>query len=178
MKARVAAALVVAAAALSPQPAAAGATETSGEILRWAIPAAALGLAWQREDRAGLGQFAWAYAAAAGTTLVLKAAVDEERPDGGGDDAFPSGHAATAFAGAAVLQRRYGWATAWPAWLLATWTGYTRVESDEHDWGDVAGGAAVGIAAAWLFVEPAQGVKIEPAAVGGDGLGLKVSLRW
>lgn len=177
MRTRLAAILAVAVVTLMPRPAAAGGTETSGEVLRWAIPAAALGAAWHRDDAAGIRQFLWAYGAAAATTLALKAMVDDERPDGGGNDAFPSGHATTAFAGAAVLQRRYGWSSAWPAWLLAAWTGYTRVASDEHDWEDVAGGAAVGIAAAWLFVEPAEGMKIQPAAVG-DGLGVEISLRW
>lgn len=156
----------------------ADAVEASGEILRAAIPVAALGVAWHRDDREGLGQFLLAYGATVGATLALKATVNEARPDGSGDDAFPSGHAATAFAGAAVLQRRYGWRTAWPAWVLAAWTGWTRVDADEHDWADVAGGAAVAAASAWLLVEPRNDVLVAPAVLPDGGLGLTVSGRF
>lgn len=152
--------------------------ETSGDVLRAAIPLAALGVAWHRDDDEGLEQFLWAYGATVGGTLVLKEVVDKERPDGSDDDAFPSGHAATAFVGAAVLQRRYGWRTAWPAWVLAAWTGWTRVDADEHDWADVAGGAAVGVASAWIFVEPVENLRIAPAALPGGAVGIGIAGRW
>lgn len=151
--------------------------ETSGDVLRAAIPLAALAVAWQRDDRQGLESFLWTYGATAALTLGTRALVDDERPDGSGDDAFPSGHAATAFAGAAVLQRRYGWRTAWPAWVLAGYTGWTRVDVDAHDWTDVAGGALLGIASAWLVVEPLDGVQAGVAPVAG-GPGLVLSARW
>ena len=57
-------------------------------------------------------------------------------------DAFPSGHAATAFQGAAFIHRRYGIRRAWPAYVLATFTAWTRVDADEHDTADVLAGAA------------------------------------
>jgi len=172
------AALLVLVLACPPGARAGDGIETSGDVLRAAIPLAALGVAWHRDDDEGLEQFLWACGVTVGGTLVLKEAVDKERPDGSGDDAFPSGHAATAFVGAAVLQRRYGWRTAWPAWVLAAWTGWTRVDADEHDWADVAGGAAVGVASAWIFVEPVENLRIAPAALPGGAVGIGIAGRW
>jgi len=176
---RLAAVWLLATGLASPAPAGAGdAVEISGDVLRAAIPLAAFGIAWYRDDRQGLEQFLWASGATVGATLVLKEVVEKDRPDGSDDDAFPSGHAATAFLGAAVLQRRYGWGTAWPAWLLAAWTGWTRVDADEHDWADVAGGAAVGVASAWIFVEPTENLRIAPAALPGGAVGIGIAARW
>jgi membrane-associated phospholipid phosphatase len=82
---------------------------------------------------------------------LLKGVVDKNRPDGSGDDAFPSGHASTAFQSAAFLHRRYGMRTAWPAYALATFVGWSRIDADKHDSSDVLAGAAIGIASSvWL----------------------------
>ena len=70
-----------------------------------------------------------------------------------GDDAFPSGHASSAFQGAAFIQRRYGIKQAWPAYVLATYTGWTRVDADKHDTTDVLAGAALGIASSFVFAK-------------------------
>jgi len=40
---------------------------------------------------------------------------------------------------------RYGWAYSAPAYALAAFTGYSRVESDHPYWRDVAAGAGIGI---------------------------------
>ena len=53
---------------------------------------------------------------------VLKPLVDRTRPDGG-HQWFPSGHTASAFAGAAFLQMRYGWALGAPAYAVASFVG-------------------------------------------------------
>jgi membrane-associated phospholipid phosphatase len=44
-----------------------------------------------------------------GIAQGLKHSVHERRPDGSGNDSFPSGHAAVSFAAAATIHRRYGW---------------------------------------------------------------------
>lgn len=148
--------------------------ETSGDVLRVAIPLAAYGLAWQRDDAPGRRQFLWAFAATVASTYGLKAAIKKERPNGDDSDAFPSGHTSSAFAGAAFLHRRYGLSDAWPAYLLAAYTGWTRVDSDNHDTWDVVGGAALAIGWNWWLVKPRGSVAIEPVA--GSGLvGLRIS---
>ena len=89
--------------------------ETSGDILRVAIPVAAWGVAWHREDSDGQRRFAYAMAGTLASTYALKKVVDKNRPNGD-DEAFPSGHAATAFSGASFIHRRYGFREALP-WL-------------------------------------------------------------
>src|SRR5690606_19571455 len=124
-----------------------------GDVLRVALPAAAFALTIKRDDRDGRRQFYRSFAANVGATLLLKEAVDKGRPDGTDDDAFPSGHASMAFQGAAFIHRRYGIRTAWPAYALATATGWTRIDADEHDEADVLAGAALGIAASFLLTD-------------------------
>jgi len=155
---------------------AADTVETSGDVLRVVIPAAAFGIAWQRHDDAGMRQFLKAFAGAAATTYVLKPVIDQERPNGD-SNGFPSGHATTAFAGAAFLHRRYGWHDAWWAYVLAGYTGWTRIDADEHDTGDVLGGAAVAIAWNWWQVSPWQSVDLQPS-VDGDAVALRFRGRW
>ena len=155
---------------------AADAVETSGDILRVAIPVAAVGFAWRRDDHEGMWQFAKAFAGAAATTYVLKPVIDQERPNGD-SNGFPSGHATTAFAGAAFLHRRYGWRDAWWAYVLAGYTGWTRIDADEHDTGDVLGGAAVAIAWNWWQVSPWERVDLRPV-IDGDTVALRFSGRW
>ena len=155
----------------------ADAVETSGHILRWAIPAAAAGVAWRRDDREGLKQYAWAFGGTAVSTLALKAAIDKDRPNDSDNDAFPSGHTATAFAGATFLHRRYGWRDAAPAYLLSAYVGWTRIHADEHEIEDVLGGAALAAAWTWWQDDPLPGVAVTPALTR-DGLQLRFAARW
>src|SRR5262249_16283922 len=71
----------------------------------------------------------------------LKPTIDRTRPNGG-HQSFPSGHAASAFAGAAFLQRRYGWRIGVPAGLLASFAAWSRVESREPYTSDALAGPA------------------------------------
>jgi membrane-associated phospholipid phosphatase len=150
--------------------------ETSGDVLRAAIPAAAFVLTFTKDDRDGRSQFYKSFGATVGATLLLKELVDKDRPDGSDNDAFPSGHASTAFQGASFIHRRYGFGTAWPAWVLAAYTGWTRLDADEHDEADVLAGAALGIASSFLFVDRYE--HLEVAFTGGDGFGIRFSGRF
>lgn len=151
-------------------------TETSGDVLRVAIPAAAYAIAWRRDDDEGRKQFLRSFAATVASAYALKKVIDKERPNGNGE-AFPSGHAATSFAGAAFLHRRYGWREAWPAYLLSAYVGWTRVHADEHDTVDVLGGAALAVGWNWLLVDPRGRVAVTPE-IGGGTAGVAVSVRW
>jgi len=90
-------------------------------------------------------------------TQGLKYAINETRPDGT-DHSFPSGHTATAFFGARMLDRAYG--KQYPlisigGYALATATGAMRIGNNKHWATDVAMGAAIGIASAeiahWIY---------------------------
>lgn len=136
------------------------ATERSGDILRAAVPAAAFALTFIYDDPAGRPQFYRSFGVNVAATLLLKEAVSRDRPNGSDDDAFPSGHASTAFQGASFIHRRYGLKAAWPAYVLATYTGWTRIDADEHDEIDVLAGAALGILSSALFVERFEHVEV------------------
>jgi len=80
-------------------------------------------------------------------TQALKFTVQRERPDGSNSVSFPSGHSASAFATATVLQRHYGWKVGVPATVLAAYVATARVHDNKHYLSDVVFGAALGIAA-------------------------------
>ncbi len=147
-------------------------TEDVGDVLRVAIPAAAFAVTLKRDDQEGRRQFYKSFGATVGGTWALKEIVEKERPDGSGDDAFPSGHAATAFQGAAFLHRRYGIRSAWWAYVLASYTAWTRVDADEHDNADVLAGAAVGIASSFALAKR-RNIGLT-TMVEGDTIGLRI----
>ena len=66
--------------------------------------------------------------------------------------AFPSGHAAAAFATAAVLERHLGYRASWPALVGATYVAASRLVDNRHFLSDVIFGAAVGEAVGWTIV--------------------------
>ncbi len=134
--------------------------ETSGDILRIALPAAAFALTVKRGDREGRLGFYRSFGATVVTTALLKQGIDKRRPDRSDDDAFPSGHTSMAFQGAAFIHRRYGIRQAWPAYVAATWVGWTRIDADEHDVVDVLGGAALGLGSAFLLARRAPQVQL------------------
>ncbi len=111
----------------------------------------AAGVTLSHEDWEGTLRFAGAFAAQGLTVLTLKNTIYENRPDNVGHDSFPSGHAAVTFASAEFLRERYGWTYGAPAYALAAFTGYSRVESEHHYWHDVGAGAGIGILSSWLF---------------------------
>ena len=78
---------------------------------------------------------------------AIKYSVQRERPDASNDQSFPSGHSASAFATASVLQRHYGWKVGVPAMVLAGYVATSRVHDNRHYLSDVIFGSAMGIAA-------------------------------
>lgn len=156
----------------------ADAIEAAGDILAFAMPAAAGAISLGKGDRDGLLELGVAYTGAVGTTLALKSVVHEWRPDHSDERSFPSGAATSAFASAAYLDKRYGWHYGLPAYALATFVGYSRVEADKHHWYDVAAGALIG----WTFnqlitTHSEKGVYVAPI-VSTEAIGLDLRLRW
>lgn len=119
------------------------------------VPLAAGIISLAKDDWPGAWQLGFTYAATMGVTLGLKKTVNETRPNGN-PESFPSGHAASAFAGAAYLQRRYGWQYALPAYALSTFVGYARVENDKHHWHDILASAVLANISAYLIARPYQ----------------------
>jgi membrane-associated phospholipid phosphatase len=92
------------------------------------------------------------------TVLSLKRAIKAPRPDGSGNDGFPSGHAGTVFAAAEFMRQEFRSRSPWygiAAYTTAAATGYLRVYNDKHWFSELLTGAGIGILAAkasyWLF---------------------------
>jgi len=90
--------------------------------------------------------------------LGLKHVISAERPDGSGDDGFPSGHSATAFAAAEFLRQEYQGRSVWygiAGYTAAVGTSFFRVYNDKHWFSEVVAGAAIGFlsakAAYWVW---------------------------
>jgi membrane-associated phospholipid phosphatase len=79
-------------------------------------------------------------------TQAIKFSVGRTRPDGT-TLSFPSGHSASAFATAAVLQRHLGWKAGIPAYGVAAYVATSRIQVQRHYLSDVAFGAAIGMIA-------------------------------
>jgi undecaprenyl-diphosphatase len=121
----------------------------------WLVLGLVLALAWRRAQPFVLVLLA--VAAADGLASLLKVIVGENRPSDQGlvtiphSHSFPSGHTATAFAGATVLSALVP--RAGPAfYVLAAAIGYSRLYVGVHWPLDVLGGAVIGVATALLLL--------------------------
>jgi membrane-associated phospholipid phosphatase len=130
--------------------------ETSGDVIFVALPAIAFGTTFLKKDKEGSQQFVKSFLVNFTTTAALKILIHKQRPNMENFNAFPSGHTSVSFQGASFIQRRYGWKYGLPAYVLAGFTGFTRINADKHDFTDVFAGALLGIGSTYLFTTPYQ----------------------
>ena len=88
----------------------------------------------------------------------LKHSTHQLRPDGSTYNSFPSGHTATAFVGAEMMNQEFGWRSPWysvAGYTMATAAGVLRVMNNRHWLSDVITGAGIGILTTkfsyWLY---------------------------
>ncbi len=141
-----------------------------------AIPTTAYGATYYMNDRDGAVEFTKSFSSTIALTYALKYSVDRERPNGH-DHSFPSGHASVAFAGATFLHKRYGFLYSLPAYLGATYVGYSRVESENHYLSDVITGALIGSLSSYYFTSKYKNYEIKPVTRK-DGFGIILSKSW
>jgi membrane-associated phospholipid phosphatase len=91
----------------------------------------------------------------------VKFVTQRERPDGSNSHSFPSGHTASAFATATVLNRHLGWKVGLPAYSYAAFVGISRMAANKHHMSDVIMGAAVGLAAGRAVTVGVGGAKFD-----------------
>lgn len=134
--------------------------QSAGDILQFVLPGAAAGLTLGYQDEQGAWEFGESAALTLGVTYGLKYSVNERRPNGG-SQSFPSGHTSISFSAAEFMRKRYGWEYGLPAYALASFVGYSRVESRQHYAHDVIAGASIGIVSSYLFTKPYRGWNME-----------------
>ncbi|EEW11389.1 PAP2 superfamily protein [Vibrio mimicus] len=152
--------------------------ETLSDIGTYGLVGLAFAMPAYKSDWQGFTQAGLSIATASGVGLVTKSLIDEERPDGSGNDSFPSNHTANAFAAATTLNIRYGWEVGLPAYGVAALSGVGRVEGNKHYWRDVLAGAVLGTVSAWIFTESLDdSVQVLPW-IDGEQAGISVTMRW
>lgn len=152
-------------------------TEKAGDALKYLLPASAFAATFYMDDSDGRMEFYQSFIANVVVTEGLKYLVDKPRPDGSGNDSFPSGHTSAAFNAATFIHQRYGLKYSWPAFVGATFVGWSRLDADKHEFVDVAAGAAIGILTSYYFTTPYKGFTFTPLVSSGY-VGLTVSATW
>ncbi|MBA4388904.1 MAG: PAP2 family protein [Verrucomicrobia bacterium] len=149
---------------------------TAGNVFEYALPSVAVGVILYHEDGEGALQFGKGGLLTVALTQGLKFSVDERRPNGE-KYSFPSGHTSWAFFNAEFVRERYGWEWGIPAYVAASFVGYSRVEAKIHYTHDVLAGAAIGIGSSWLFTTPYKGWQVE-AELSDSYFGLGLCRQW
>lgn len=135
--------------------------ENSGDVAVMLLPTSAFATSLILKDREGSWQFTKSFLLNLAVTGAGKVLINKQRPLQGGDYAFPSGHTSVAFQSASYFHRRYGFKYSIPAYVLASFTAYSRLNADRHDGWDVLAGAAVGIGSTFIFTTPYEDRKME-----------------
>ncbi len=165
---------------ISVAPFTASASDTvksAGDAAVFAVAAFAGGMTLWQKDTEGMIQLAESAALDLAVTYGLKYSVRERRPDGTDDQSFPSAHSSVSFASAEYLRKRYGWEYGLPAYGVAAFVAYSRVESKAHYLHDVLAGAAIGMASSYLFTTPNRDFNLA-TDINSGYFGVKLSRVW
>jgi membrane-associated phospholipid phosphatase len=95
-----------------------------------------------------------------------------ERPDGSGNNSFPSGHAADTFAFATALERHLGWRGAVPAYIFSSYVAISRLPANRHWFSDAVFGSAVGIIAGRTVTRHGREFPVTIGPVAGGGVAI------
>jgi membrane-associated phospholipid phosphatase len=118
--------------------------------------------------RAQVSALTWTYA--------LKYTAHRTRPNGD-PRSFPSGHASSTFATAAVLCAHYGSKVGVPAFAIASYTAASRVVDNKHWASDVVFGAVLGMTTARTVTIRLRETTISLAPMALPGGGVLVNVR-
>lgn len=149
----------------------------AGDALQYLLPASAyLGTIIAR-DKEGAIMYTKSLVTQGVIIAAGKEIASKFRPNGDSTKSWPSGHTGAAFSGASFLYTRYGKVYGIPAYALAAFTGYSRVNADAHHVDDVLSGMSVGLFSNWFWVSPHESRVVAYPSVYNDKyyLNLKIS---
>ncbi len=152
--------------------------ERIGDYGLYSLPVVALGTTVLEKDFKGSLQFTEAFALNVAVSFGLKAIVKKERPNGEDFKSFPSAHTSVTFQSAAFLQKRYGWNYGIPAYVVAAYTGFSRVHVKKHFVEDVVAGAAIGVLSSYLFTRKRKEKKTSYFSFGKQGKEYTMNYRY
>lgn len=135
--------------------------ENSGDAGVIILPVSAAATSLILKDKKGAWQFTKSFFLNLAVTGAGKVLINKKRPLPGGDHAFPSGHTSVAFQSASYFHRRYGFKYSIPAYVLASFTAYSRLNAARHDGWDILAGVVVGIGSTYFFTTPLQEKQME-----------------
>jgi membrane-associated phospholipid phosphatase len=127
------------------------------DALAVGLPLLAAGTAFGKGDSQGVKELTYTLGATLAANTALKSLIHEQRPDGSGNDSFPSSHTAITFAAARFIEKRYASEASPYLYAVAGFTALARVKADKHYAKDVLVGAGLGYAAAEYFTRPIAG---------------------
>lgn len=166
---------VIAANGLAPMPARADtkAWDKASTALVFGLGSLAVAATVARSDATGSKQLLFTLGSTILAAEALKHVIHAPRPDGSGNDGFPSGHAAVAFAAATYFAIRYN--DQYPQYVpwaygAAALTGLARVQAKKHYAQDVIAGAALGWALGRFFTTPLDAQLTVAPAPGGASI--------
>lgn len=129
-------------------------TERYGDYIQISLPIIAYSTILLLDDKDGENEFYKSFFSTFAATHILKHTVKEERPNGTNTKSFPSGHTSVSFQSATYIHVRYGFKYAIPAYLGASYVGYSRVYGNKHYVHDVLAGAIIGSGFSYYFSTP------------------------
>lgn len=154
--------------------------EIAGQVVAFGLPAAAGAYSIFENDKIGLAELSSSWLLSVGTTYGLSHVIREARPDHSDFHSFPSNTAASAFSAANYFWGRYGWEYGVPAYALAIFAGYSRVQANQHHWYDVAASGVIALGINYAIVTRYRRSDAYNIAIGAspDSVEARFSYRW
>jgi len=138
--------------------------EQTADIVQLSLPISSYLSTFVINDKEGRNQFYKSFFTNLGVTYALKYSVNDKRPEGHGCCSWPSGHTSVSFQSATFIYRRYGYKFGVPAYILASFVGWSRVEgeADMHKPDDVVAGMIIGSLSSYIFTSKYKSINIVP----------------
>lgn len=152
--------------------------EHVGDLLQIMLPVTALLTTYSKQDQVGRVQWFKSSLTSLMMTNVGNNLIKQQSP-GGKAKSFGSDHTSAAFNAAAFIHMRYGIKQSLPAYAVASFVGWSRLQSHNHSAQQVIVGALFGIAGSYLQTSnQSQKDSVIVPIMTDDGLGIQYRIYW